>query len=273
MKYKNALFILSILILIKDINSIYPDSNKEKLRVVIKDEDVLRAKENILKYKWAQNLEKSIISNANSKLKTFTDDFITHMIPEITPSTTTLCPNCIKKGFILNSRGDWQWSVNNPDKIKCRVCGMEFPNDEYKETIKRVSKWNSTQVITYVDMEEVESINYKHCKSTMSGIIRANKLNYMITNLETVAYAYQLTKNVSYGDLIKRVFNRLASVLPSYLIYSAYIYNEYADCDPKYVAENIKNLTKDPTQNCRMLKSYEIEENPKELYTYFWTAS
>ena len=67
MKYKNALFIFSKLILIEDINSIYPDSNKEKLRVVIKDEDVLRTKENILKYKWVQNLEKSIISNANSK--------------------------------------------------------------------------------------------------------------------------------------------------------------------------------------------------------------
>ena len=273
MKYKNVLFIILILFLIKCINSISPNSNKEKLRVVIKDEDVLRAKENIKNYKWAQDLEKSIIASANSRVKIFTDDFIKNMISEITPSTTTLCPNCIKKGYILNSRGDWQWSVNNPDKIKCRVCGMEFPNDEYKETIKRVSKWNSTQVITYVDMEEVESINYKHCKSSISGVIRGNKLLYMINNLETVAYAYQLSKNITYANLIKRVFNRLASVFPSYLIYSAFIYNEYADCDPKYVAENIYNLTKDPTKNCRMLKSYEIEENPKELYTGFWTAS
>ena len=197
MKYKNVLFIILILFLIKCINSISPNSNKEKLRVVIKDEDVLRAKENIKNYKWAQDLEKSIIASANSRVKIFTDDFIKNMISEITPSTTTLCPNCIKKGYILNSRGDWQWSVNNPDKIKCRVCGMEFPNDEYKETIKRVSKWNSTQVITYVDMEEVESINYKHCKSTMSGVIRGNKLLYMINNLETVAYAYQLSKNIT----------------------------------------------------------------------------
>ena len=235
-------FILSIICLISEIYSIYSNTNKEKLRVVIKDEDVLRAKENILKYKWAQNLEKSIISSANSRVKLFTDDYIKHMISEITPSTTTLCPNCVKKGFILNSRGDWQWSSNNPDKIKCRVCGMEFPNDEYKETIKRVSKWNSTQIITYVDMEEIDNIHYKHCKSTLSGVIRARKLTYMITNLETIAYAYQLTKNITYANSIKRVFNRLASVLPSYLIYSGFIYNEYADCAPKYVAENIYNL-------------------------------
>ena len=266
-------FILSIICLISEMYSIYSNTSKEKLRVVIKDEDVLRAKENILKYKWAQNLEKSIISSANSRVKLFTNDYIKHMISEITPSTTTLCPNCVKKGFILNSRGDWQWSSNNPDKIKCRVCGMEFPNDEYKETIKRVSKWNSTQIITYVDMEEIDNIHYKHCKSTLSGVIRAHKLTYMITNLETIAYAYQLTKNITYANSIKRVFNRLASVLPSYLIYSGFIYNEYADCDPKYVAENIKNLTEDPSKNCRMLKSYEIEENPKELYNGFWTAS
>ena len=268
MENKNFLFILTIIFLINGIYSIYPNTDKEELKVLIKDKDVLRAKENILKYKWAQNLEKSIISSANSKLKTFTDDYIKNMISEITPSTTTICPNCIKKGLIWNSKGDWQWSSNNPDKIKCRVCGMEFPNDEYKETIKRISKWNSTQEISYVDMKEQESINYKHCKSTISGVIRTNKLHYMITNLENISYAYQLTKNITYANLIKKVFNRLAAVIPSYLIYSAYIYNEYADCDPKYVAENIYNLTKDPTKNCRMLKSYEIEENPKELYWF-----
>ena len=273
MKYKNFLFILSIIILINSIYSSDPNSNKEELKALIKDKDVLRAKENILKYKWAQHMEKSLISNANSKLKTFTDDYIKNMISEITPSTSTICPNCVKKGFILSSRGDWEWNLNNPDKIKCRVCGMEFPNDEYKETIKRISNWNSTQVISYVDMEDQICINYNHCKSTISGVIRGNKLLYMIASLDNIAYAYQLTKNVDYANLIKKVFNRLASVLPSYLIFAGYIYNEYADCDPKYVAENIQNLTKDPTQNCRMLKSYEIEENPKELYTGYWTAS
>ena len=273
MKYKNFLFILSIIFLINAIYSIVPNSEKDKLKVVFRDEDIVRAKENILKYKWAQDLEKSIISNANSKLKLYTDDFIKNMIPEITPSTTSLCPNCVKKGLIWNSGGDWQWSANNPDKIKCRLCGMEFPNDEYPETIKRVSKWNSTQVITYVDMQEQKCINYNHCKASISGVIRGHKLTYMISNLETIAYSYQLTKNIAYANLIKKIYNRLASVFPSYLIYAAYIYNEYADCDPKYVAENIYNLTKDPSQNCRMLKSYEIEENPKELYTGFWSAS
>ena len=130
------------------------------------------------------------------------------MIPEITPSTTSLCPNCVKKGLIWNSGGDWQWSANNPDKIKCRLCGMEFPNDEYPETIKRVSKWNSTQVITYVDMQEQKCINYNHCKASISGVIRGHKLTYMISNLETIAYSYQLTKNITYANLIKKIYNR-----------------------------------------------------------------
>ena len=108
MKYKICLFILSIIILINSIYSSEPNSNKEELKALIKDKDILRAKENILKYKWAQNMEKSIISSANSKLKTFTDDYIKNMISEITPSTSTICPNCVKKGFIVNSRGDWQ---------------------------------------------------------------------------------------------------------------------------------------------------------------------
>ena len=274
MKYLTFFFVLVIIFLINKIYSITPNfNNEEELKALIKNKDIIRAKENILKYKWAQNLNKSIISNANSKLKQFTDEYIINMISEITPSTTTICPNCIKKGLIWNSNGDWAWTPSNPNKIKCRLCGMEFPNDEYKETIVRVSQWNSTQKISYVDMEEQECINYNHCKSTISGVIRGQKLIHIINNLDSISYAYQLTKNISYANLIKKVFNRLASVIPNYLIYAAFIYNEYADCDPKYVAENIKNLTKDPNKKCRMLKSYEIEENPQELYTGFWTAS
>ena len=29
---------------------------------------------------------------------------------------------------------------------------MEFPNDEYKESIKKISNWNPKQVITFIDI-------------------------------------------------------------------------------------------------------------------------
>ena len=273
MRFMAYLYAQIKLFLIYNLISINISSKNEELKVFIKESDVLRAKENILKYEWAKNLERSIIETAKGRVKKFTDEYLKNMISEITPTTTTMCPNCIKKGLKWNVGGQWSWNVGTPDKIKCNVCQMEFPNDEYKETIKRVSNWNSTQIISYVDMEGQKCFSYNGCKSTISGIIRANKLQYIIRNLDSVAYAYQLTKNITYANLIKKVFNRLASVLPSYLIYAGYSYNEYADCDPKYVAENIYNLTKDPNQNCRLLKSYEIENNPKELYGGYWTAS
>ena len=75
-------------------------------------------------------------------------------------------------------------------------------------------------------MEEQQCLTYKHCKSSISGVIRGRKLYNIITYLENVAYAYQLTKNITYANLLKKVYNRLASVLPSYLVHTAFSINE-----------------------------------------------
>ena len=91
------LFILIKIFLTYNANSINLSPYNEELKVFIKDNDIIRAKENILKHKWAENIQTSIIENAKWKLIKFTDEYINHMISEITPSTTTICPNCIKK--------------------------------------------------------------------------------------------------------------------------------------------------------------------------------
>ena len=252
------------------INLLNSNSN---LKTVIQESDIKRAKENSLKHKWGKNIEKSIIKNGENNIKELTEEYINKMISTITPGTTSICPNCIKKGLHWHSNGYWSWNAKEPDKIKCNVCGMVFPNKEYPETIKRVSQWNNTQVITYVDMKPQICMGYIGCKASINAVIRSKKLYYIIRKLENLGLSYQLTKNITYANTIKKVFNRLASVLPYYLVYEGYSYGEYADCDPKYVALNIKNLTKDPNKNCRLLKATGIENNPKELYTGYWSAS
>ena len=47
MKNKNFLFILSIIFLINGLYSIYPNSNNEGLKVLIKEKDVLNARKHI----------------------------------------------------------------------------------------------------------------------------------------------------------------------------------------------------------------------------------
>ena len=90
-------------------------------------------------------------------------------------------------------------------------------------------------------MNEQKCMKYNYSKSSISGVIRRNKLHYMINSLEIIGYAYKLTKNIKYANTIKKVFNRLSSVIPNYLVYEGYSYAEYADCDPRYAAFNLNN--------------------------------
>lgn len=247
--------------------------NEYKLKTLIHIDDIQRAHQNSLKHNWANKITKSILSQARYYTKLFTNSYIKNMISEITPGSETLCPHCVKKGLSWHSNGYWSWSNKNPDQITCKVCGLTFPHKDYPETIIRISNWNSSQKISYVDMKEQKCMNYYGCKSSMSGVIRRNKLHFIINSLEKIGIAYQLTKDIIFAETIKKVFNRLASVIPSYLVYEGYSYAEYADCEPKYVALNINNLQKDKTKKCRLLKATGINNNPIELYSGYWSAS
>ena len=74
--------------------------NNHELITLILTEDILRAKENILRHNWKNKIKQLIIKKANYYSKTFKDSYIKIMISEIIPGTETLCPNYVKKDII-----------------------------------------------------------------------------------------------------------------------------------------------------------------------------
>ena len=267
MKIMHLLFFLFKFIILFSIKKII-SNEYNTLNAFIRENDILRAKENMKRYDWAKKYETQIIySEAKKYVKLYTEEYIKNMISEITPASVTFCPNCATKGFNWEFKGQWSWDSNNPQKIKCKVCGMEFPNDEYKESIKKISNWNPKQVITFVDIPGQTFENKEGLKPSINGVIRGKKLIFILEHLQYLGYAYTLTKNITYANTLKRIFNRLSFVLPNYLVYSG-LYSEYVDCDPKYVAKNLENLTYDKNKKCRLLKAtYEKEkdDNPSKL--------
>ena len=117
------------------------------------------------------------------------------MIPLTTPATTTFCPNCVAKGYNWHAEGSWSWDSSNPDVITCSKCGMVFPNDQYQETEKHQSTYDSTQIITYVPVDSVKCLSYEICRPSINGVIRGHKVQHMIANpMRMSAYAYALTR-------------------------------------------------------------------------------
>ena len=91
----------------------------------LNEKDIIRAHKNIEMHQWASKRANSLISIEHYYVRMFNGTFIHNMIH---PNT----PHCVKN---WDPNGNWKWIIENPDSIKCNVCGT-FPNSEYPESIQ-----------------------------------------------------------------------------------------------------------------------------------------
>ncbi|KAH0785989.1 Heparinase II/III-like protein [Histomonas meleagridis] len=204
-------------------------------------------------------------------MRNYNETVINNLIPRTTPGTTTFCPNCVKTGRLWHANGDWSWNRNNPDQITCNVCGMQFPNSQYPEDLVYQSSWDPQQKFSYVgSVGPVTCMSYTNCRSSPSAVIRAKKLQHLISGpLYNVALGYLLSNDTAHAQYVKNILLKLSNVMPKYLVYEGYSYNEYADCNPRVAAKNISNLP----SSCRKITSSGYDTEDKEMYSAYWSAS
>ncbi|OHT07415.1 hypothetical protein TRFO_24365 [Tritrichomonas foetus] len=232
--------------------------------------DLERAKENVKHYEWAQARNRTIMKNAENYLSFVDGDKLENLLSYTTPGSYTFCPNCVLTGKNWHPNGNWKWDHQKPDEITCNVCGMKFPNEKYPESIKYTSTFDSRQVFSYVDEEPVMCMSYSNCRSSPSAFIRGKKVSTLIDiYLKNIALGHAVSGNITFANAVKRILLRFSEVLPTYLVYSGYSYNEYADCDPHIAAEKINEL---PSQ-CKIIASYGNNLNNGKLYSGYWSAS
>ena len=197
-------------------------------------------------------------------------------IPTTTPSTTSICPYCIAHKLNWHPNGDWSWSWETPDKIKCNVCKQEFPNDNFIENVVYTSKWDPNQKFSYYTSDKVKPqkcMNYENCLPSISGVIRGYKLHQIMSDLINLGCAYALSGDTKYALKLKEILLIMAERIPKYLVYEGYGYSEYADCDPHEAAIHINDLGQVPG-GCNIIRATGIVENAQEkLYSGYWSAS
>ncbi len=211
--------------------------------------DIANARENIKRYKWAQNIAESWKNSVDYAMQQ-DREFFEDMISELTPWTGygQNCPVCVGKQSSMGEGGLWRWSITDPDKLTCKYCGAVFPNPDYLETGKLVCP-KMGQTLTYYETEEERAhpedksgkyaLRWVGCPvhTSWSGIIRSNKTHWCVGKALPMAKLYALTGEVKYAEHAAWIIDRFARVYPNYLFHS--YDGTFADCPPDEAAANM----------------------------------
>ncbi|MBD3293215.1 MAG: hypothetical protein GF393_09840 [Armatimonadia bacterium] len=232
----------------------------------IKPEDLERARANIERFEWAQEYRDRVVAGADGILEQLSPEFLAQFIPRTTPGGRGPCPSCRQKGLPWHPNGQFSWSPSNPEVVTCRVCDVEFPNDEYPETVEVHSTWGEGQTISFYGGDTFKTFGYLYERPSFSGMVRRAKVGYMIGKVWTMAYAYALTEDPKYARGTRDILLRFAEVIPGYLVRAGYGYGEYAGMDPHVAAKHINDLPEDELV-------YPPNEPDRKIYTGYWSAS
>jgi len=226
--------------------------------------DLARARENIQRYAWAKSYAESVEKGAAAALPKLSAEYLEAMIPTTTPgdSLFTPCPSCRDQKKPWHPHGQWTWSADKPDELKCVVCGTVFPNEKYPESIVLEAR-RGNQKLTFYGGDTFRIFSYATGRPSFTGNIRARKVSAMTGLTRRLAEAYALTQKPEFAEATRKLLLRFAAVYPNWLVHVGY--GEYADMDPHVAAKNINSLPEPEMV-------YPPNAPDRRLHTGFWSA-
>ncbi len=233
--------------------------------LTIRPENLNFAHENMRQYGWAREYASKVERIINRHFHLINPEFLAMMIGETTPGDPlwTPCPACRDQGKPVHPHGLWTWEIDNPEQLRCNMCGTVFPDEKYPEDIVLKTKWGKPQTITYCGGDPFVIFGYKQGRPSFSANIRSRKVQWMANYCHTLAEGYLLTNNMKYAESCRKILLRFADCYPNWLVHVGY--GEYADMDPRVASLNINNLPEPelcPPPNVP----------DKKLWTGFWSA-
>jgi hypothetical protein len=214
-----------------------------------KPANIAIAKANIERYDWAKRLLASYRKTAKGLLK-HDREFFRNIVPDLTPGSTygQVCPACVNRQCSMGETGVWQWYINDPDKIRCKYCKTEYPNEKYPENGRLDCPRMGQSFTYYLNSEQQahpdeEPGKYAYLwagrpvQVSFSGVIRSEKVQWALAQPTLLSELYALTDETPYAERAAWILERLAEV------YEKYLYHSYggcfADMDPTEVAREM----------------------------------
>ncbi len=113
------------------------------------------------------------------------------------------CPNC--HGGSQGFQG-YEWSIDRPDELKCKYCGMVFPNDQYPEDQIESGQnaLGETVSYTYYHDQEIDA------RISHSGHILYPRRSWIVYQCRLLGEAYQVTGKPEYARRAVLILDRIA---------------------------------------------------------------
>jgi len=152
-----------------------------------------------------------------NELKTAVEPLMKMSVEEVIAQVPTAsgfnfigCPNC--NGGVQEA-GVLRWEYGMGDKVSCRFCNMEFPNEKFPNNREKViiAPSGARQVYRYYQNPEGREYFYE----AHAWYERWRWMNSMAGNL---ARLWSATKDNTYGDRAAAIAGRFAQVFPDYAV-------------------------------------------------------
>ncbi len=147
---------------------------------------------------------------AVARVMAMSDEEMLSYVPEKPFCRFCYCPNC--HGGSQGS-GIYEWSIDRPEELKCKYCGMVFPNDQYPDDQILEGKNALGETITYRYHQDRQ-------RDDLTIFIRAHilmhKRSWIMAQCNALATAYHATGNEEYARRAVLILDRTAQVYPHY---------------------------------------------------------
>ncbi|MDP6777262.1 MAG: heparinase II/III family protein [Candidatus Latescibacteria bacterium] len=131
------------------------------------------------------------------------------LVPDRTGFEFMDCPNC-EEG---TQERQLSWSIDDPHRVRCRYCGMVYPNETYPEDrkIRIVNPVGREVVYPYWENEQGHKLLFT------ARAWRAARV-YFASRAEDLAELYQVTKDLSYARRAVLMLDAFARHYPGFLV-------------------------------------------------------
>lgn len=216
-------------------------------------ESMARARRNIDSTEWGKKWYQRQVEHAEG-LVAMPASSVIEMIPELSPTNAYgfTCPKCVGR-LSQEAMGHplFSWTVTKPDIITCKRCNQTYPDEKFPETWTLQAPRMGQAFTFYANEAQRAEPDDRTGELawhwvghpihvSFSGIVRQEKVRYMLGNVNTLAYAYAFTNDPKYAKRAILILERLAQC------YRNWLYRDYwdtvADCDPMYAAWHDREL-------------------------------
>ncbi|MDA0745795.1 MAG: heparinase II/III family protein [bacterium] len=185
--------------------------------------EIERARERVVTYDWAKEYRDELVSSLDRrKALEMSDEEIRSQISEQVNFPLPRCP--VDRGKRGWRDHFWDWSPEDPEHVRCKVCGSVFPGPEHEAVGEFEVIGPAGKAVRYRYWEDDEGLRY-----SFGNMLLGYTQQRVVGLANPLAVAYALTGEKGYAHKAAVILARLAEVYPNYPVHGLGTYYGHAD--------------------------------------------